>query len=212
MLTSLRLVNWRSHADTLLEFKDGTNLLMGIMGSGKSSVLSAICFALFGTFPELERRKLRLEDILRLNESSAALVLELNWDGNKYKIERKISKEKRGMASDATAYKNNQTVEKGAVAVTSYVEQLLQVDYDLFTRAIYSEQNNIDYFLTVDPRKRKEEMDILLGLDKFEIARANAVGTINKMKSERKIYEDKFSKLEFENLKQRSKENNDRLI
>ena len=212
MINSLRLINWRSHANTLLEFKDGTNLLMGIMGSGKSSVLSAICFALFGTFPELERRKLKLEDVIRLNENNTALVLELSLNGNKYNVERKMTKEKRGIVSDATAYKNNQTVEKGAVAVTTYVESILQVDYDLFTRAIYSEQNNIDYFLTIDPRRRKEEMDVLLGLDKFETARANAVSTINRIKTERKMHEDKFGKLELENLKLRLKENNDKLL
>ena len=185
---------------------------MGIMGSGKSSVLSAICFALFGTFPELERRKLKLEDIIRLNENNAALALELSLNGDAYKVERKMTKEKRGIVSDATAYKNGQTVEKGAVAVTTYIEGMLQVDYDLFTRAIYSEQNNIDYFLTVDPKRRKEEMDVLLGLDRFETARVNAVSTINRLKSERKMHEDRFSKLELEGLRQRTKENEEKTV
>ncbi len=203
MIKSLKLTNWRSHGDTMLEFSPGTNLLMGIMGSGKSSVLSAICFSLFGTFPELERKKLKLEDILRLNENFAGTAIELEFNGNRYKIERRIAKDKRGMVSDATAHKNDAVVEKGAMAVTRLVEEILQVDYDLFTRAIYSEQNNIDYFLTLDPRRRKEEIDILLGLDRFETARANSVSLINRLKAEIKMLEERFSKDELEAVKQR---------
>lgn len=211
MINSLRLINWRSHADTTLEFKPGTNLLMGIMGSGKSSVLSAICFSLFGTFPELERRKLRLEDVMRLNENSAGTSIELAWNGDKYRIERRLVRDKKSMASDAIVYKNNHVMEKGAVAATRFVEMIMHVDYDLFTRAIYSEQNNIDYFLTVDPRKRREELDILLGLDRFETARANIVSTINRIKAERKMLEERFSRLDLENLRQRQGENNHKL-
>ncbi|MBU0586228.1 AAA family ATPase, partial [Candidatus Micrarchaeota archaeon] len=37
MLTSISLENWRSHLNTNLNFKKGTNLIIGIMGSGKSS-------------------------------------------------------------------------------------------------------------------------------------------------------------------------------
>ncbi len=198
MITSLRLVNWRSHADTILEFRKGTNLLMGIMGSGKSSVVGGICFGLFGTFPELERRKIKLENVFRLTENELRVVVEFTAENDVYRVERVATKEKNRIESDATAYKNGALVEKGSVAVTTYVESVLKIDYDLFTRAIYSEQNNIDYFLTLDPRRRKEEMDALLGLDKFETARSTAVSTINRIKGERALLEEKFNRQDAE--------------
>lgn len=207
MINSIRLINWRSHGDSQLEFKKGTNILMGLMGSGKSSVLDAISFALFGTFPLLERRKLKLEDVIRAKENNASVVLELEFDKNKYNIERKISVDKRGITTNASLYKNSAIIEKGTAAVTKYVEQLLSIDYDLFTRAIYSEQNNIDYFLTIDPGKRKGEIDTLLGLDKFEIARANSVSTINRIKSERKLLEEKLSTVDLKKLDEQKSEN-----
>ncbi|MDO8554321.1 MAG: SMC family ATPase [Candidatus Micrarchaeota archaeon] len=194
MLRLLRLINWRSHADSTLEFRKGTNLLMGLMGAGKSSVLDGICYALFGTFPAVEHRKMKLEDLIRLNENECKVVLEIAFANDIYKIERKCSKTKKGVVSDAEVYKNNALMDKGPSAVTNYIEHLLKVDYDLFTRAIYSEQNNIDYFLTIDPRRRKEEVDILLGLNKFEDARSNAVSLANRLKSNRKILETKFSR------------------
>ncbi|MBU0532231.1 AAA family ATPase [Candidatus Micrarchaeota archaeon] len=191
MLQSIRLINWRSHADTYLQFHQGTNILVGIMGSGKSSVLEAISFAFFGTFPALERRKMKMEDIIRLNEPEAKIILEFTWNRINYKIERKITRKK---SSHAEIYKNNALVESGPVAVTTYIENLISLDYDLFTRAIYSEQNNIDYFLTLDPRRRKQEIDSLLGLDKFELARTNIVAVIGRIRSKKEVMEERFNK------------------
>ncbi len=198
MITSIRLVNWRSHKDTSLEFSRGTNLLVGIMGGGKSSVLEGISFALFGTFPALERRRVRLDDVVRFNEGQASIVLGMRWNGNDYRIEREVRRKDKRTATRAEIFRDGSLIDSGSTAVTSYVEQLLGVDYDLFTRAIYSEQNNIDYFLNLDPRRRKEEIDKLLGLDRFEEARGNIVSVINRTVSNRKTLEEKFDRASME--------------
>ncbi len=180
MLLSVRLVNWTSHTDTLLEFGKGANLLVGVMGSGKSSVFDAVSFALFGSFPALESRKLKLEDIIRFGEKRARVELSFLWKNKKYSIIREIEKNK----TDARIYEDGKLVDKGQNAVTSYVENLLNIDYDLFTRAVYSEQNNISYFLNLPPAKRKEEIDRLLGLDRFEKAAKGATLVANRLKKE----------------------------
>lgn len=211
MIRSIRLVNWRSHGDSRLEFSKGTNLLVGIMGAGKSSILEGISFALFGTFPALERRKLKLENILRLNEPTAKAILEFEWDGSSYKVERTLERTKRGTSSAAELYRDSSLLEHGPVAVTKHIENLTGVDYDLFTRAIYSEQNNIDYFLNLDPRRRKEEIDTLLGLDRFETARANVVSVINRFKSRRQGLESQFSRERLESLEKEEQGQNTKL-
>ncbi len=194
MISSIQLMNWRSHRDSLLQFKKGTNLLIGMMGSGKSSILDAISFALFGTFPALDRRRLKLADVLRTNETLAQVELKLSWNGIEYKIIRKINRKKESANSEAQIYENGKLIDDGSEAVTKYIENLLGVNYDLFTRAIYSEQNNIDYFLSIDPKRRKEEVDRLLGLDKFEEARANLTSVINRVKENRKNMEQQFNR------------------
>lgn len=200
MIKEIRLLNWRSHQDSTLTFSKGTNLLIGMMGSGKSSILDGISFALFGTFPALERRKLKLDDIIRLNEKEAKVTLSLEWGGLTYKIERVIIRTKKSTSSSASLFKNNQMLESGTRSVSSYIEELLGIDYDLFTRAIYAEQNNIDYFLNLDPRRRKQEIDRLLGLDRFEEARTNIVSVINRIRSNRKVLEQRFSEQRLEEL------------
>jgi exonuclease SbcC len=205
MIKSVRLVCWRSHADTFFEFREGTNLLVGIMGAGKSSVMEAISFSFFGTFPALERRKLKLENIIRLNEPKAGVVLEFEWDGATYRIERAIERSKKGVSTLAEIFRNGTLVEHGPVAVASYVASLTGMDYGLFTRAVYSEQNSIDYFLTLDPRRRKEEMDALLGLDRFESARANAITVINRIRGKRQAIEGQFSREKLRALEEEEK-------
>ncbi len=195
MIKSIRLVNWRSHSDTSLEFQEGTNLLIGIMGAGKSSVLEAIAFSLFGTFPALERRKVKLDDIFRLNEPKAQTILEFKWNETVYRVERTLERNKRGVATSAELYKSGSLLEHGTVAVNDQIHNLTGVDYDLFTRAIYAEQNNIDYFLTLDPKRRKQDIDTLLGLDRFEDARTNAVTVFGRFKTKRLVLEEKFNPL-----------------
>ena len=205
MIKSIRLLNWRSHRDTLLEFRPGTNLLVGIMGAGKSSVMEAISFALFGTFPSLERRKLKLENVIRQNEPEARLILEFEWEGAQYRIERTIVRSKKGADTKAEIHSGGSPIENGQSAVTTYAEGLLGVDYALFTRAIYSEQNNIDHFLNLGPGRRKEEMDALLGLDRFEAARANAVSVINRIRAKRQVIEEHQSRAKLEELEAKEK-------
>ena len=48
MIKSIELVDFLSHSDTKLEFKDGVTIFVGDNGAGKSSVIDAITYALFG--------------------------------------------------------------------------------------------------------------------------------------------------------------------
>ena len=64
MITRVKMVNWKSHLDSELKFSKGVNALIGIMGSGKTSVMQAIAFALFGTFSALGSKKLALDDLV----------------------------------------------------------------------------------------------------------------------------------------------------
>ncbi|MFA5382752.1 MAG: AAA family ATPase [Candidatus Micrarchaeia archaeon] len=178
MITSIHLFNWKSHKETLLEFSKGTNVLIGIMGSGKSSVLDAISFGLYGTCPSLKRGSIKLENILKYGENQSKIIIKFIHEDIKYEIERTLSKN----GSDAVLYKEGQMIQKSPKAVTTEIEKILNVDYELFNKIIYSEQNNIDYFFSLRAGKRKEEIDNLLGLDKFETARINVTKIINKIK------------------------------
>lgn len=176
MIKGIRLSNWKTHLDSSFSFGVGTNVIVGVMGSGKTSIMDAICFALYGTFPALNARKVSLDETLMSKPSPAdrAVVrLEFDYNGKDYVVERTV---KRKGASEAVLYENKKLVAGPKPRdVNSKIEEIVGVSYELFSLAVYSEQNEIDRFLKLTPRERKIKFDELLSLDKYEEARANSV-------------------------------------
>ncbi len=186
MITSLVLENWKSHSKSGFHFGKGTNILLGRMGAGKSSVLDALCFALYGTFPKMSRRDQTVENLIAMGTDApyAEVTVEFEISGKKYSVNRKIGKK----MSDAEVREEGKLVQKGAKPASDYVSSVLGVDYELFTRAIYSEQNKIDYLLSLNPRARKQEIDWLLGLGKFDEAREAAQAVSGKLSEQSELF------------------------
>ncbi len=183
MIKRILLENWRSHQRSELVFSKGTNVLVGRMGSGKSSVMDAICFALFGTFPNVQSRKVKLEDYIMNKpevKNKARIELDLEVDGKEYRIIREITRGKG--TSKAELFEEGKLKEAIISRVNESVTKIIGMNYDLFSKAIYSEQNQIDYFLQIPAGKRKQKIDELLGIDKFEDARKNLVSALNRVK------------------------------
>ncbi len=182
MIHSVKLLRWKSHEKTEIAFSKGTNVLVGPMGAGKTSVVDALSFALYGTFPSLKSKKVTLEEIVmqrpeKFTEGKVEVLLETG--GKKYILERTIS------AGGAKAFlmEGGKLIETGPTRVTEAVERLLKTDYELFARTIYADQNNIDSFLSLSSGDRKRQIDELLGLDKFEKARTGAGAASSKLKA-----------------------------
>ena len=183
MIKSAYLENWKTHHSSTFEFAKGTNVIVGKMGSGKSSIMDAISFALYGTFPSLAARKVSLEETIMskpLKQDRAVVRLEFDYGGKGYTVERTV---KRSGINEGSLKENGHLIAGPKTTdVTKKITEILEVSYDLFSRAIYSEQNQIDYFLRLSPAQRKEKFDELLGLDKYEKVRANAVTLANQVK------------------------------
>ncbi len=199
MIKRIVLENWKSHKHSEFEFDKGTNILVGAIGAGKSSIMDAICFALFGTYPMLNSKKIALEETImrKPNECEyAKVLLEFQFKEKNYSIERIITK---GKANQAKLFQTGQfMVGPKPTDVTEKVEEILELNYELFSRAVYSEQNQIDFFLKLNPSQRKEKFDDLLELKKYERVRTNSVSVANRLK---KIIEDRKKLLKEEELK-----------
>ncbi|MFH1235055.1 MAG: AAA family ATPase [Candidatus Diapherotrites archaeon] len=195
MIRKVLLENWRSHKHTELEFGPGTNVLVGQMGSGKSSVMSAICFALFGTFPEAQRRETKIEEAIMDRPSKmdeACVSLEFDYRGKNYTVERKVYRDQK--TNTAKLYENDSFLAGPKVSeVNERIEHILEINYELFSRAVYSEQNQVDFFIRMNAGERKQKFDELLELDRYEKVRKNAVNVANTLK---KVAEEKKKFLE----------------
>src|SRR3989344_4569091 len=98
LLRQLTLKNIRSYKEETITFPEGSILLAGDIGSGKSSILLAIEFALFGT----SRPDLPAEMLLRKGATSGTVELTFQLGDQEIIIQRNLKKEK-----DAAVTKKN---------------------------------------------------------------------------------------------------------
>jgi len=175
MLEVLRVEDWKSFEEAELTFTAGTNLIFGTNFSGKTSLLEAISFALFGTVPD---PALSLTHLIRAGAERAQVELKFSANGQSYLVRRTISGKKR-VTLDAHLYDERGTeLQAGPKEVTAKIEELLGVTADYFLRAIYMPEGFIHSFLTKPPKKGiKEEIDKALGISSL-MALSNLVKNI----------------------------------
>ncbi|MCX8166839.1 MAG: AAA family ATPase [Candidatus Micrarchaeota archaeon] len=181
MLLGLEIINWKTHKNSKIRFFSGVNLIIGNMGSGKSSILEAITFALFGTTPAIKRRDVKLVDLKNayMKNERLSVKLTLRVENSLIEVNRTVENNK----TDADLRINNKLVEKGSERVTEFVEKLIDCDYDTFQRALFAEQNNIDNIFSIDNSQRKMQIDRILGIEKLEKARKNLTTYINSIQN-----------------------------
>src|SRR3989304_2716998 len=86
MITAVELGNFLSHSDTTLEFDNGVTVFVGNNGAGKSSIIDAITFALFGQHTRKSNKGL-----IKRGTNHAFATVTFNLNGKQYRAERKIA-------------------------------------------------------------------------------------------------------------------------
>ena len=84
LIKKIKLHNIRSYSNQVIEFPSGSVLLSGDIGSGKSTILLAIEFALFGSDTE----RLSGNALLRKGADEASVELSLELAGQEIIIKR----------------------------------------------------------------------------------------------------------------------------
>ena len=87
ILSRIALENIRSFKDATVDLDRGVTLFQGDIGTGKSSILMAIEFALFGVGTKLDA-------LLRTNTHTGSVMLEFEVDGIAYSIKRVLRRTK----------------------------------------------------------------------------------------------------------------------
>ncbi len=183
MITEIELRNWKAHENTSLSFNKGVNVLVGIMGAGKSSVIDAISFGLFGTFPALKQRRIKTEQLIKSRPKkadNAEIKISFISEDDVYTVTRQISA---SGSTSALLEKNGIYLQTQPIRVNEEISSILKIDYDTFARAVYSEQNGLDYFLNITKSERKRQIDNMLGLDYFARAEENCTSFINSVRA-----------------------------
>ena len=109
ILKRLKVQNIRSYENFEVLFNKGSTLLAGDIGSGKTSILLAIEFALFGLQPGQKGASL-----LRNGQDEGFVELEFEVDGNNIIINRNL-KRKKTISQDSSSIEINGKTEEKAV-------------------------------------------------------------------------------------------------
>ena len=165
MIEKLKIKNFKSHEDSEIDFTPGLNIFLGEVGAGKTSILEAISFALFGKYAG----NINQNGLIRRGAEKAEISLIFSTTTGRYKIERMISV-KKIQKPKMSVYDGKEWMlaVDGATAVSKSVEDFLNVDASTFLAAIYASQSEIKEMLETQPGKRRERLDKLLGIDMYE--------------------------------------------
>ncbi|RLI13502.1 hypothetical protein DRO33_01290 [Candidatus Bathyarchaeota archaeon] len=170
-IKSVRLKNIRSHVDTYVEFEEGFNCLIGGLGAGKTSILYAIDFALFG-----ERLGRSYAYLLREGADRGTVTLRFTHEGSEYVLTRGLRRAGTGIVQDPSVLelrKDGRLIaHKRASAVAEQLAKELGLDKELFREVIWVRQEKLKEILDMRPADRQKKLDELLGLEEFEEARS----------------------------------------
>ncbi|MEM4271211.1 MAG: SMC family ATPase [Candidatus Pacearchaeota archaeon] len=171
ILKKIYLKNIRSYKEATIEFPTGSTLLMGDIGSGKTSVLLAIEFALFGLQPGQKGNSL-----IRSNEEEAFVKLELEIDDNIIVIERGLKKSSKSVNQTDTSITINNTRFEGSVTeiknkileLLNYPQEFAKKTNDLYRFTVYTPQEEMKQIILESNDLRLNTLRHIFGIDKYK--------------------------------------------
>ncbi len=187
-LESLFLKNIRSHVKTTISFNDGFNCLIGGLGQGKSTVLYAIDFVLFGD--PLHRS---YDYLLRENSEEGKVAAVFTQNNKTYKIQRALQRKGTGINQDINQlkfYKEEKIIaENKNDAVSEELKALTGLDKNIFREVVWVRQEHLKELLDITPRHRQKKIDQLFGLSDYELAWNNLIQYKREYEVEKNILE-----------------------
>jgi DNA repair protein SbcC/Rad50 len=163
ILDRLELHNFKRFRNETIEFHDGITGILGNNGTGKSSLVQAIFFALYG----VKATGIAADYIVSSFASPkdrCEVILDFRIGGDNYKIIRTFKKGK-SVTHDAEFYRNKKLVAKEVSPVEEAVKLALGMGPVDFRNTIYAGQKDLLTLLETTPGKRKEWFLRALGID-----------------------------------------------
>lgn len=176
IIESLEMKNFKSHKDTSIDFNTGITIIMGGNGAGKSSILEAVSFALFK-----QHSSKKIDQLITIgnNKNKMHVKLEFTSNGRTYTVTRERSKTASKASIMIKEANGFQQLAAGDTQVTSEIQNILEMDGDLFLNAVYVRQGEIADLVDKTPSEKKQVIGKLLGIDSLEKAWKNMLPLIN---------------------------------
>jgi exonuclease SbcC len=142
--------------------------ITGPTGAGKTSILDAMTFALYGRIFRVERE---FRSLMSLGAKEMRVLFEFSVGPTNYRVLRvAFSNTQRSQVAleRACAADEWEPLARGAREADQKITDILGLDFDGFTKAVLLPQNAFGRFLQGDPSERRSILEALLGLKIYE--------------------------------------------
>ena len=191
MIKRIILNNFLSHTDTSIEFHPGITVFVGHNGSGKSSIIDSITFALFDEHTRKSHKNLLTRGMggYVSNETGSFVILEFSIGPTNYRIKRQIDSQgrltsvkleqmvKNSNNNNLERDQNNKSVYRPMVSgerkqlgesVIRETESIMGINYTKLQIAGIIQQGEISKIIDSQPKEFKELLNNMIGLDRLD--------------------------------------------
>lgn len=155
--------------------------LSGRNGHGKSALLDALTWALWGHARKIAGTSKADHGLLRLGQTQMMVCLDFVCNGQEYRVRREYA-QTYGKPYAALDFGLLDSAQDKFVSLTdktiretqSKIETMLHLSYDAFINSAFLRQGQSNEFSKKSPRERKDILASILGLDQYELIRKRA--------------------------------------
>ena len=187
IIKEIELTNIRSHGHSVIKFPPGKTLLEGDIGSGKSSVLMGIEFALFGLGSESG------SSVLKLGQDSGEVRMAFDVDGSEYQITRRLQRKAgKVQQSDGELKTPGETLVLSPSELKERVLETLEFNEApdpkaqswIYRYAVYTPQEEMKSILALAPEQRLQILRRAFRVEDYKIAATNADESVKHIREE----------------------------
>ena len=171
MITSIELGDFLSHEKTTIDLEDGVTIFVGKNGAGKSSIIDAITFSLFGKHTRKSNKGL-----IRRGNNQGYAKIKFSIKDKQYEAERKINSKGSLNAALFEVIDNNRVQiaagerKQFKESMTEQVEKIVGMSFEKLKIASIVQQGELNSIINAKPKEFKELLNSIIGIDKLDIA------------------------------------------
>jgi exonuclease SbcC len=175
MIKTIELKNFISHNTTRLTFNRGITVFVGHNGSGKSSIIDAVTFALYG-----QHTRKTNKNLVRRGSESSSLNVRFSIGSKEYNAHRQL-----GNNGQSLFARFNEVLDSGNIvdrtvvsgerkqfgdSMSGEIAKILGIDYKKLRVAAIVQQGELSSIIDSQPKEFKELLNSLVGIDRLDNA------------------------------------------
>nr|MBA3891294.1 SMC family ATPase [Gemmatimonadaceae bacterium] len=164
-LNSLHLQNFRQHLDTRIDFDSGLTGIIGLNGAGKSTILEAIAWALYG-MPAARGTRDSIRSIRAGARASVRVELDFDLGGHRYRVVRGLT------SAELFLDAGEQPIANSLTGVSEMLRRRLGMSLDEFYNTYFTGQKELSVMAAMGPSERAQFLSRVLGYERLRAAQS----------------------------------------